>query len=338
MPQPEPTRSPPWKHYFAVPDGVSNQPQRTSLWPHRPSTYCHLCRRLVTYDLKNHPKACSLTQRLQTWRKITSLSLSSNPHQTLYIYARDYLRSSLHALDSLLANGDFALLDAALVFIEKWRYQERLYGNNHYDTIVLSVDTRRDALLQAVAEQILSVLSWFGRSLVVILAIEDTFWALSRKVDFSVEENVWLLQWLAFAPEELNWMMLHIKEMFLQKFLPVGRPRKSQRVLRQKLNEMWDACKGYDYSTAAWTWELDSNLVRVARVFGSEEERVYAFVAWCLTNDKRLRSSKDILTRLKVLGCEGLERIKSGDEHVWEAVRARPGSVEVFKSGRRRSV
>lgn len=253
--------------------------------------------------------------------------------------SKDLMRQHIHSLNSLLADGDLPILQAGLVFIRNWQIQERKYGSNRYRFIVENVRKEQNVFLQAIGEQLLSVFSHFGSSLPVVLGIEDPFWALRRKIEFCDEEIVWLLQWIGFKPWEDEGMIGRIKGEFLRRFLPLGRPRKSRRVLRKKLRELWGFVKGYEYSQVEWTWELDCCLMRVCREFGTVEERIFAVIGWCYVNDLRWRSEARILERVKVLGCNGVGGIgKEEKSEEWEIVRGRPESLGMFKSSRRKSI
>ncbi|CZT25242.1 uncharacterized protein RCC_10971 [Ramularia collo-cygni] len=309
-----------------------------SPWRYRFSGFCYLCKELVEGALKKHWSRCWKAQRLAVWQKITVGNFDTNDEQGEYILAKDYMRHLIHMLNSLLADGDEGILEAGLVFINKWRYQESRYGNNAYEKIVLSVDTKPDALLHAVAQHILSVFSHHGTSLPVILAIEDIFWAHSRKLDFNEEENIWLLQWLIYSPAERDFLIDHIKQMFLFTFLPRGRPRKSRRVLRKKLCQLSANCRGYEYSTAPWTHELDMSLLRIAREVRSEEERVFAFVAYCYLNNLRWKAPNDILARMRVIGCDAVKVTENDDNDSWKLRRGLQASLKILRPGRRASV
>lgn len=278
------------------------------------------------------------------WETITSPSLLSQPlPQKLYILASDLICSHLKRLTSILpGSAGAAILAAGEAFISEWKWQERAHGNPCYAHVISKVNASDSAICCAVAESILSVLSIYPfPTLPVILAIENAFLALDRKITFSEEEIVWLLQWAWLPSCDLgNEMMWHIKQRFLLEFLPRGRPRKSRRVLRRKLRETKRACKGYEFGSAAWTEELDVALLRIAQEVRSDEERVYGLNAYCYSNDLRLRSSDAVLKRLRRLQGDDKDEMPRGKDVVrWELERGkRPEALGLFRSRRRMSI
>lgn len=309
-------------------------------WQQDYSGFCLLCQKYITGWPRYHWRQCWSHVRSSTWHLITLQTLEHNPPQFLYINANDRMRLLLHTLNSLLADADEPLVKAGQDFMDQWRWKERNHGNSNYQSIVFNIDTTGNVIRRAVAECILSVFSHHGATLPVILAIENAFWAHRRKIDFSEEENMWLLQWAWYSSQDLSDNMLqHIKQRFLLEFIPRGRPRKGKRVLRKKLAQLWRKCREYAYSVAPWTEEQDCTLLRVASTVGSDEERVYGYIEYCHANQVRLKSADAIVSRLRVLGYDEEETLQEVNDIAWELGHGRrPESLNLFRSGRRRSI